>query len=64
MTWLTAVFFRQFVALIVVGLICLPIRLLVQRYMADGPLKRFLLRPAYGRRSKKEWARSNASGLQ
>jgi hypothetical protein len=31
--------------LIVLGLICLPARLAVQKFMKDGKLKRLLLRP-------------------
>ncbi len=34
---------RPFVALAVLGLICLPIKLAVQRYLPDGKLKRLLL---------------------
>ena len=36
-------FVRPFVALAVLGLICLPIKLAVQRYLPDGRLKRLLL---------------------
>lgn len=40
-----ALLIRPLVALVVLGLICLPIRLAVQRYMRDGELKRLLLAP-------------------
>lgn len=46
--WLVALLIKPFVALVVFGLICLPIRLLVKAKMKDGPLKRFLLRPISG----------------
>jgi hypothetical protein len=43
-----SVFFAQilkpFILLVVLGLICLPARLAVQRWMPEGKLKRFLLR--------------------
>ena len=44
-----AMILRPFVALIVLGLICLPIRLLIQKF-PDGKVKRFLLLPI-GKRS-------------
>lgn len=43
MSWLIALVLRPFVALIVFGLICLPARLAVQRYMPPGRLKSLLL---------------------
>jgi len=44
MEWAIAVALRPLGALIMFGLICLPARLAVQRWMADGPLKRLLLK--------------------
>lgn len=43
MTWLIAVVLRPFAALLLFGCICLPARLLVQRRMKDGPIKRLLM---------------------
>jgi hypothetical protein len=43
MTWLLAVVLKPFAALVLFGLICLPARLAVQRWMPDGRLKRLLL---------------------
>lgn len=43
MTWAIALALRQFAALILFGLICLPVRFAVQRYMPDGKIKRVLL---------------------
>jgi hypothetical protein len=43
MSWLLAIALRPFVALLLFGLICLPARLAVQRWMRDGRLKRLLL---------------------
>ena len=43
--WLLSLLLKPFIALLVFGLICLPARLAVHRYMSDGKLKRFLLRP-------------------
>lgn len=45
MTWLLALIIKPFVALVVFGLICLPARLAVQRWMPEGRVKRLLLRP-------------------
>jgi hypothetical protein len=45
MEWLYALVLKPFVVLVIFGLVCLPVRLLVQRKMRDGKLKRFLLRP-------------------
>ena len=45
MEWLLALLLKPFVALVVLGLICLPARLLIRDKMRDGKLKRFLLRP-------------------
>jgi hypothetical protein len=47
--WLWSLLLKPFVALIVFGLICLPVRLLVHRWMKDGKLKRLLLGPITGR---------------
>ena len=44
MSFFFAMILRPFVALIVLGLICLPIRLLIQKF-PDGKVKRFLLLP-------------------
>lgn len=44
MTVFLAQILKPFVLLVVLGLICLPARLAVQRWMKDGKLKRFLLR--------------------
>jgi hypothetical protein len=43
MTWYLALLLKPFIALVIFGFICLPIRLAVQRWMRDGPLKRLLL---------------------
>ena len=43
--WVLAVVLKPFAALVLFGLIALPCRLLVQRYMRDGKLKRLLLTP-------------------
>lgn len=43
MTWLVAVVLRPFAALVLFGLICLPARMAVQRWMPPGRLKRLLL---------------------
>lgn len=40
-----ALIIRPIVFLVVFGLICLPIRFAIRRYMRDGKLKRLLLRP-------------------
>jgi hypothetical protein len=44
MTWLLAVIFKPLAALILFGLICLPVRLAVQRWMPEGMFKRLLLK--------------------
>lgn len=44
MTWLLAVVLRPFAALVLFGLICLPARYAVQRWMKPGKLKTLLLR--------------------
>jgi len=44
MTVFLAQLLKPFVLLIVLGLICLPARLAVERWMKDGKLKRLLLR--------------------
>jgi hypothetical protein len=38
-----AMLVKPFVALVIFGLICLPIRLAAQRFIPDGVLKRILL---------------------
>jgi hypothetical protein len=43
MTWLLAVVFRPLAALVLFGLICLPARMAVQRWMPQGRLKSLLL---------------------
>ncbi len=43
MSWYLALLLKPFIALVVFGFICLPIRLAVQRWMKDGALKRTLL---------------------
>lgn len=43
--WTIAILLRPIGALILFGCIALPGRFLVQKYMKDGKLKRFLLRP-------------------
>ena len=43
MTWLLAVVLKPIAALILFGLICLPARLAVQRWMPAGRLKKLLL---------------------
>ena len=43
MTWVIAVVLRPFAALVLFGLICLPARLAVQKWMPDGRTKRLLL---------------------
>lgn len=45
MTWLLAVLVKPFVALVLFGLICLPARIAVQKWMPDGKMKRLLLKP-------------------
>lgn len=42
--WLLALVLKPFFALVLFGGIVLPIKLLFQRYMKDGPVKRFLFR--------------------
>ena len=42
--WLLALVLKPFAALVMFGLICLPARLAVQRWMPDGWVKRLLLR--------------------
>jgi hypothetical protein len=49
-TWLLALLLRPFAALLLFGLICLPARMLVQRKMRDGWLKRLLLK-----RVRRDW---------
>ncbi len=43
MTWLIAVVLRPFAALLLFGLICLPARLAVQKWLPPGRLKSLLL---------------------
>jgi hypothetical protein len=47
--WLIALLIKPFVALIVFGLICLPIRILVEKKLKDGKLKKLLLKPIHNR---------------
>lgn len=42
MSWAIALFLKPFAALVLFGLICLPVRLLAQK-LPDGRLKRLLL---------------------
>lgn len=42
--WLLALVLKPFVMFVIFVGIVLPIRLLFQRYMKDGPVKRFLFR--------------------
>lgn len=42
--WLLALVLKPFFALVLFGGIVLPIKLLFQCYMKDGPVKRFLFR--------------------
>lgn len=42
--WLLALVLKPFFALVLFGGIVLPIKLLFQRYMKDGPVKRLLFR--------------------
>ena len=44
-TWALAVVFRPLFSLLILGLICLPVRLTIQRWMPDSGLKRLLLKP-------------------
>jgi hypothetical protein len=43
MTWLIAVVLRPFAALVLFGLICLPVRLAVQRWLPAGRVRSLLL---------------------
>lgn len=45
MSFALALIFKPIAALILFGLICLPARLAVQKWMPDGKVKRFLLLP-------------------
>lgn len=45
MTWALAVIFRPIAALILFGLICLPFRIAVQKWMPNNGFKRLLLTP-------------------
>lgn len=45
MTWMLAVIFRPIAALILFGLICLPFRMAVQRWLPNNGFKRLLLTP-------------------
>ena len=45
MTWMLAVIFRPIAALILFGLICLPFRIVVQKWMPNNGLKKLLLTP-------------------
>jgi hypothetical protein len=48
--WVLALLLKPFAALFLFGVVCLPFRLLVQRKMKDGPLKRLLLKQVAGRK--------------
>jgi hypothetical protein len=48
-----AAFLRPFLLLLVLGLICLPVRLAVKRWMPDGKLKRLLLSPVTAEEPKR-----------
>jgi hypothetical protein len=43
--WLIGVVLRPFAALVLFGLIALPIRMVLYKFLPDGWLKRLLLRP-------------------
>lgn len=43
--WVLALLFRPVAALILFGLVCLPIRMAVNRFIPDGRLKTILLTP-------------------
>ena len=45
MSWLLAVVLKPIGSLVLFGLICLPARIAVQKWMPDGKLKRLLLKP-------------------
>jgi hypothetical protein len=42
--WQIALVLKPLVALILLGLVVLPIKLALQRYWPDGPVKRFLFK--------------------
>ena len=42
--WMLALILKPFALLLLFGVICLPGRLFVQRFMKDGRLKRLLLK--------------------
>jgi hypothetical protein len=46
--WVIAVILRPFGALVLFGLIALPLRLAFQRWMPEGPIKTLLLRRISG----------------
>jgi len=48
MTWILALIFKPFVALILFGFIALPGKLLFKKYMPESKFKRFLLKPISG----------------
>lgn len=43
-TWLVAVVLRPIIILVVLGLICLPVRLAVKKWLPEGKLKSILLK--------------------
>jgi hypothetical protein len=43
--WLIGVFLRPFAALVIFGLIALPLRMLLSRIIPEGLFKHILLRP-------------------
>jgi hypothetical protein len=58
MTWLIAVVLRPFAALVLFGLICLPARLAVQKWMPPGRLRSLLLTEVRRKRvaaDKRRW---------
>jgi hypothetical protein len=57
MTWLLAVVFRPLAALVLFGLICLPARMAVQRWMPQGRLKSLLLAQVGRKRVRSNEAR-------
>jgi len=52
MSFTLALIFKPVASLILFGLICLPARLAVQRWMPDGKMKRFLLLPLDRKRAR------------
>jgi len=44
-TWLVAVILRPLIILVVLGLICLPVRMAAKRWLPEGRIKSILLKP-------------------